>query len=182
MKKLPLKFENGSHLRIREERFAQTCKELEEFLDGQKHLHTKAFARDVMFSHELKANNQIEGYTDDVTIVKEFIENWRQRHYQKTGGRVLNLYHAYNYILKEKNINPETVCQLYTILSKDLLDESDLKRMGEYYRTDKVYILINGKLDGEYDYGIEASRIEEFMNAYFKFLNNLNYNGSITEE
>ncbi|MBE6157009.1 MAG: hypothetical protein E7161_04640 [Firmicutes bacterium] len=182
MKKLPLQFENGTHLRIREERFAQTCEELEEFLDGQKHLHTKAFARDVMFSHELKANNQIEGYTDDVTIVREFIENWRQRHYQQLGKRVLNLYHGYNYILKEKNINPDTVRQLYGILSKDLLESRDIQRMGEYYRTDKVYILINGKLNGEYDHGVDANRIEEFMTAYFEFLNSLDYTSNITEE
>lgn len=54
--------------------------------------------------------------------------------------------------------------------------------MGEYYRTDKVYILMNGRLGSDLDEGVDASRIEEFMNVYFDFLNNLDYSGSITEE
>jgi len=70
---LPLEFLNGSHLRLRNERFKQTKEELEAFLDGKRHLHTKSFAKDVMFSHEIKANNQIEGYMDDVKLVRDVI-------------------------------------------------------------------------------------------------------------
>lgn len=177
---LPLQFQDGTHIRIRNERFLQTREELEEFLDGERHLHTKAFAKDVMFSHELKANNQIEGYNDDVKLVREII----QKRYQDSeqAKRILNLYHGYNYILREKDINPETLKKLYSILSKDLLDPRDKARMGEYYRNDKVFILIGGSLSTEPDEGIESAYIEEFMNAYFEFLNNLDYQGNITDE
>ena len=65
METLPLKMINGSNLKIRDERFLKTKEELETFLYKKRHLHTKTFAKDVMFSHELKANNQIEGINDD---------------------------------------------------------------------------------------------------------------------
>lgn len=178
---LPLEFLNGSHLRLRNERFKQTKDELESFLAGKRHLHTKAFAKDVMFSHEIKANNQIEGYRDDVKLVQETIAK-RLTGNSEQEMRILNLYHGYNYILREPNINPETLRKLYSILSKDLLEEADKSRMGEYYRTDKVYILINGNLSCEPDEGLPVDKIDEFMNAYFNFLNNLDYSKSITDE
>lgn len=182
MEYLSLKFETGHHLRIRDERFLQTREELEEFLAGEKHLHTKSFAKDVMFSHELKANNQIEGYNDDVKLVREIIEKRYPNTNSEQAKRILNLYHGYNYILREKEINPESLKKLYSILSKNLLEPNDEARMGEYYRTDKVYILFRGNLSCIPDEGIEAARIEEFMNAYFEFLNNLDYSGNITDE
>jgi len=182
MNKLPLKFENGFPLKIRNERFLQTREELEEFLSDKKHLHTKTFAKDVMFSHELKANNQIEGYNNDVKLIKEIIARKYKDVSSDKAKRILNLWHGYNYILREKDINQETLKKLYSLLSKDLLEPIDKMRMGEYYRTDKVYILINGNLSCEPDEGIDAERIDEFMDAYFEFLNSLDYTGTITDD
>lgn len=182
MEFLPLKFDDGTSLRIRNERFKETRYELEELLDGQKHLHTKAFAKDVMFSHELKANNQIEGYSDDIELIKNIIERKFTDKDSSQAKRILNLYHGYNYILREKDITKESLKKLYSILSRDLLDYEDKIRMGEYYRNDTVYILRRGALSLEPDEGLEASKIDEFMNSYFEFLNNLNYGNNITDE
>lgn len=179
---LPLEFLDGTHLRIRNDRFLQTREELEEFLEGERHLQTKTFAKDVMFSHEIKANNQIEGYFDDVRLVKDIIERKYPNKESDKAKRILNLYHGYNYILRENNINKETLKKLYSILSKDLLEEEDKIRMGEYYRNDKVYILINGNLSCEPDEGLPHEKIDKFMNAYFNFLNNLDFSNSITDE
>lgn len=179
---LPLEFLDGTHLRIRNDRFLQTREELEEFLEGERHLQTKTFAKDVMFSHEIKANNQIEGYFDDVRLVKDIIERKYPNKESDKAKRILNLYHGYNYILRENNINKETLKKLYSILSKDLLEEEDKIRMGEYYRTGKVYILINGNLSCIPDEGIPHEKIDKFMNAYFNFLNNLDFNKSTTDE
>lgn len=179
---LPLEFLDGTHLRIRNDRFLQTREELEEFLEGERHLQTKTFAKDVMFSHEIKANNQIEGYFDDVRLVKDIIERKYPNKESDKAKRILNLYHGYNYILRENNINKETLKKLYSILSKDLLEEEDKIRMGEYYRTGKVYILINGNLSCIPDEGIPHEKIDKFMNAYFNFLNNLDFSNSITDE
>lgn len=182
MEFLDLKFENGSSLKIRNERFQQTREELEVLLDGQKHIHTKAFARDVMFSHELKANNQIEGYFDDVDLIREIIEKKFSRQDSNQAKRILNLYHGYNFILREKDINKNNLKKLYSILSKDLLRQEDRLRMGEYYREAPVYILKNGSLSEVPYEGLEHTKIDEFMNAYFNFLNNLDYSSSITDE
>ncbi len=179
---LPLTFENGRHFHLGDIYLNKTRDELEEFLQNKKHLITKEFATDVMFSHELKANNLIEGYTDDLITVEEIIN----RHYSKISKdqlrRVLNLYQGYNFILKEKEINKETLKKLYDILSKDLLSSYEEKNMGEYYRTKKVYILVNGILSKTPCEGIEDLRIEEFMNKYFDFLHNYQFGTTKTDE
>ena len=102
MNTLPLKMINGANLRIRDEKFKETKDELDSFLSNKRHLNTKTFAKDVMFSHELKANNQIEGYNDDVTLVRDIIKKRYPNPHSEQAMRVLNLYHGYNYILREK--------------------------------------------------------------------------------
>ncbi len=179
---LPLELLDGTSIRLREDRYAQTQEEIEKFLQGERHLHTKAFAKDVMFSHEISANNQVEGYADDASTVRKIIETRARKGTDHQSKRILNLYHGYNYILKEGNITKDNLRKLYSLLSEGLLEENDKERMGEYYRTDTVYILRNGRLDIEMDEGIPAERIDEFMDAYFQFLNNTNFNSSITEE
>ena len=58
---LDLKTTDGTKLFIRPERFLEVKKELIDFLKGERHLCTKVFAKTVMFSHELKANNFYRG-------------------------------------------------------------------------------------------------------------------------
>ena len=41
--------------------------ELESFLEGMSYMKSRKFSRDVLFSHEIQANNVIEGYYDDVS-------------------------------------------------------------------------------------------------------------------
>ncbi len=178
---LNLKTTDNTKLFIRPERYFNIQKELVDFLKGQRHLCTKVFAKTVMFSHELKANNQIEGYGDDVEIIKKVIARTKDIQNKSKRQRILNLYHGYNYILKTKEINPDTLKKLYSILSKDLLEPRDLNRMGEYYRTAPVYILKHGRLDVEPDQGVLASDIDKYMEDYFNFLNR-NINGDITDE
>ncbi len=181
MATLPLTFENGMHLKIREDRFSKTKDELEEFIHQNKHLNTKTVAKNVMFSHELKANNQVEGYFDDVRIVESIIAKKYGQSDSEQVKRILNLYHGYHYILNNRNINKDSLKKLYSILSKGLLKEEDLKRMGEYYRNAKVYILFNGNLSNP-DEGINEQRIDEFMEKYFEFLNNADYSETLTDE
>mgnify|MGYP001853213646 CR=1 FL=1 len=171
----------GVKLFIRPDRYIGVKKELIEFLEKEKHLCTKTFAKKVMFSHEIKANNQIEGYGDDIEVIKQVIEKTNDIKDVKKRQRILNLYHGYNYILRTKEINKETLKKLYSILSKDLLEKRDLNRMGEYYREAPVYILKNGRLDLEPYQGISYEYIDQFMNKYFEFLNN-SIEGDITDE
>lgn len=178
---LNLTHNDGTKLFLKPSSFVSLANELEEFLEGEKHLATKTFAKKVMFSHEIKANNQVEGYGDDIFLIKEVIKKAEGIKDTEQRQRILNLYHGYNYILKGNDINPDTLKKLYSLLSKDLLIESDAVRMGEYYRTAPVYILKGGRLDLEPDQGVDESRIEEFISKYFEFLNT-NFDGSMTDE
>ncbi|MEG1009812.1 MAG: Fic family protein [Clostridia bacterium] len=178
---LNLTHNDGTKLFLKPSSFVSLANELEDFLEGEKHLATKTFAKKVMFSHEIKANNQVEGYGDDIFLIKEVIKKAEGIKDSEQRQRILNLYHGYNYILKGNDINPDTLKKLYSLLSKDLLIESDAVRMGEYYRTAPVYILKGGRLDLEPDQGVDASRIEEFISKYFEFLNT-NFDGSMTDE
>lgn len=152
----------------------ELVKELELFLEQASFMDSKTFSKKVMFTHEIKANNTIEGINDDVTLIESVIKNANTLKDSERRNRIINLYQAYKYILKGDNINRETVKDLYGILSKDLLSYEDKAKMGEYYREGTVYILRNGRLDDSVDYGIDPCLLEEYMSCYFDFVNSPN--------
>lgn len=43
--------------------------ELEHYISDIKYINTPKFSKDVLFSHELQANNSVEGYNDDVETI-----------------------------------------------------------------------------------------------------------------
>lgn len=178
---LNLKTTDEIKLFLRPSRFLKVKQELIDFLRGEKYLYTKAFVKTTMFSHELKANNQIEGYGDDVEIIEKVIAHAEDINDKDKRQRILNLYHGYNYILKTKEINQDTLKKLYSILSEGLLNSTDSVRMGKYYRTAPVYILKRGRLDVEPDQGVLAHEIDDYMNDYFAFLNQ-DISGDLTDE
>ena len=178
---LNLKTTDGITLFLRPSRFLKVKQELIDFLRDEKYLYTKAFVKTTMFSHELKANNQIEGYGDDVEIIEKVIAHAEDINDKDKRQRILNLYHGYNYILKTKEINQDTLKKLYSILSEGLLNSTDSVRMGKYYRTAPVYILKRGRLDVEPDQGVLARETDAYMNDYFAFLNQ-DISGDLTDE
>ncbi len=178
---LNLKTTDEIKLFLRPSRFLKVKQELIDFLRNEKYLYTKAFVKTTMFSHELKANNQIEGYGDDVEIIEKVIAHAEDINDKDKRQRILNLYHGYNYILKTKEINQDTLKKLYSILSEGLLNSTDSVRMGKYYRTAPVYILKRGRLDVEPDQGVLAHEIDDYMNDYFAFLNQ-DISGDLTDE
>ena len=156
--------------------------ELEAFLEKGQEFFTKDFVSEYILLQELKSNNSIEGYDYDLETIEKTIYSWNSQNSLERNPIIDNLYLGYQYILNQKEINKETLKELYSILSNHLLKKEDVSRMGEYYRKEKGYILRKGRLD-QYPYETMGPlEIEKHMTEYFEFLNSKILNDSPTEE
>lgn len=169
---LPLKTESGRLFTINREYLSDIVRELESFLEEQDFMNNKTFSKKVLFTHEIKANNTVEGINDSVSLIEKVIDNASQVTDEERRNRIINLYNGYRYILDGKEITEDNVRKLYSILSKDLLNERDISGMGEYYRTAPVYILQKGRLDGTMDHGLDAEVVPDYMKEFFDYVNN----------
>ena len=169
---LPLKTESGRLFTINREYLSDLVRELETFLDGEEFMNNKTFSKKVLFTHEIKANNTVEGINDSVSLIEKVIANAQQVSDVERRNRIINLYKGYRYILKGNDITEENVRHLYEILSKDLLSFEDASRMGSMYRTAPVYILQGGRLDDSMDHGLDEKKVPEFMKGFFDYVNN----------
>ena len=139
------------------------------FLDNDD-MRTLSFAKRAMMSQEIKANNAIEGINDDLSIIDEVIKN-KSSFSDREKKRIINLYHGYQYILTHKDINKETLRELYLLLSDEILNDYDKTSMGEYYRTKPVYILKGSRINNGYYEGVDSKQINEYMNYYIDYIN-----------
>lgn len=170
---LPLSIDKQSLYQIRE-LIEPKKEELELFLQDNKYMNSREFATNVLFSQEIKTNNTIEGYNDDVGLVYNIINNNLKINDKNKVQRIKNLYNGYKYIFNNKQINKENLKQLYEILSKNLLTQEDLSNMGKYYRNNPVYIYYSSNLDIEPDIGINSNELNKYMNEYFEYINSNN--------
>ena len=156
--------------------------ELTEFFQDNNSMMNIEFVKKVLFSHELQANNQVEGYSDDIELINNIIKRKvRKIDDMEKKQRIINLYKGYQFILKYKLVNEKSLKKLYDILSKDLLIPEDIEMMGEYYRNDIVYI-VNKYLSLEKsDQGVDYHVIPKLMNEYFNFFNNKKASNVIDE-
>jgi Fic family protein len=136
-------------------------------------MHSLDFAKKTLIEGEIKANNQVEGYNDDIEYIDNIVKNNFKTKNAKDekAQRVLNLYNGYKYILNSKKINQKHLDELYKILSRNLLSKYDLEHMGKHYREDKVYIYISNNINVKPDEGIEVSKVEKFMKLLLDFIN-----------
>lgn len=169
---LPLKTDTGRLFTINREYLSDLVRELETFLDGEDFMNNRTFSKKVLFTHEIKANNTVEGINDSVSLIEKVIEDAHQVSDEERRNRIINLYRGYRYILQGKEINEKNVHRLYDILSRDLLSLEDKARMGAMYRTAPVYILQGGRLDDTMDHGIDESKVPDFMKVFFDYVNN----------
>lgn len=145
-------------------------KELYRFLEGEEYFRSESFVHRALFGEEIRANNQIEGYNDDIEVIKRAIENASSIKNSEQKTRILNLYNAYRYILEGHTINKESMNALYKIASDGVLDEFSLTHMDEFYRTREVFI-VNSKDGLDSSKGMPVEKLDEFLEAYFNFLN-----------
>ena len=169
---LPLKTDTGRLFTINREYLSDLVRELETFLDGEDFMNNRTFSKKVLFTHEIKANNNVEGINDSVSLIEKVIANGDQVSDVERRNRIINLYEGYRYILQGNDITEENVHKLYELLSKDLLSREDRDRMGTMYRTAPVYILQGGRLDDTMDHGIDESKVPDFMKVFFDYVNN----------
>ena len=169
---LPLKLADQRHLFVNINKLTLLKEELDSFLEHNRYMNTKEFSENVLFSQEIKFNNSIEGYNDDVGIINEVVTNEKDKGLTsiEKRRRIINLYRGYKYILNGPEINNDTLKKLYTILSKGLLTKEDLQEMGKYYRDNQVYIFYSSQMDVPPDQGIAASEIDEYMDKLFNYL------------
>lgn len=171
MEKIDLFINDLRNLYINSESLMQIKSELEEFIKFIP-MNNLSFAKNVMLSEEIKSNNLVEGYLDDLKHIDEVVKSKDIE--SPKDQRILNLYKGYKYILKQKNINKESLKNLYSILSKNLLIAYDINHMGKYYRNDKVFIYNSSDISKEPDEGLPCNKIEEYMDYLFEYINSNN--------
>ena len=88
--------ENGPRFYYRDEALQKVKKELQSFLEWDKSMNNITFARKMMYSHELKANNQVEGYQDDLALIEEMDEHHLHELYQILSEGLLSEYDLKN--------------------------------------------------------------------------------------
>ena len=140
------------------------------FLDYNSSIYSLSFAKHAMMSQEIKSNNTIEGITDDLTLIDEVIKN-KTMISTVEKKRIINLYHGYQYILTHKDINKESLRELYLLLSDGILNNYDKTSMGTYYRTKPVYILKGRNLGNNYYEGIKPEKIDLYVNYFLEYTN-----------
>ena len=176
---LPLKI-NKRPLVVIDDRLKEKRDELDKFVEQAKYTNTIKFSKDVLFSHEIHANNYIEGYKDDVETIYEVIHKTTKIKDENKKKRIINLYKGYKYILEKKPINKDSLKELYKIVSNGLLSEEDQKEMGEYYRKNEVYIFYSSNPE-KYDLGMPSEQLEEHMNMLLEYATTNNENLSKAE-
>lgn len=142
--------------------------ELEEFLDGS-YMNSLSFAEKFMGCQEIKSNNSVEGYNDDVTTIMNVIRH-KNSLKEKEEKSIKNLYQGYKKILENKPINNDNLRELYDILSNGLLDEEDIQNMDKYYRKAPVYIYYSKRLTVSPDEGINYKLVKPCMESLFEYL------------
>ncbi len=170
---LPLTTEDNRIFILKKEFLKIIKEELETFCSETNFSNNKNFPKEILFTHELKNNNAIEGYYEDLSSIIKIINN-PYLHIDKLDKeyqRILNLFKGYEYILKTNNINKDTLRELYQILSVNLLSENELLKDNSYYRDNNVYIYFSNNLSIQPDMGFASKNIEKHMNELFNFIN-----------
>lgn len=177
-KRVPLRLHSHKRIYYNQLFLQKYIKRIENFLEETPNMNTLEFASDALEYKELKANNNIEGITDDIEEIEKAIRNEKNIPWNKK-ERIINLHRGYRYILTHKNINKESLRELYAILSEGLLDEYSINNMGQYYRNKPVYILWDGRLDMQPIKGINEKEIDDYMNNLLNFINTYEANTSM---
>ena len=111
-KKIDLIDSNNKHFFYFTDQVTPLKMELENLVNSLNYMHSKAFTKKVLFPYEVKFNNAIETYNDDIELISDTIHNKKSITTEKE-RRIINLYRGYQYILKNNiQINKNSLKQL----------------------------------------------------------------------
>lgn len=181
MEKLPLELIGGRKILLDRKIFDAEVEDLNFCLENKTFLDNIDFSKKVMFSHEIKSNNNIEGINDDIDVIRGVIEKQKEIRDIEKRNRIINLYKGYQYILGAGDINKESLRELYSILSDGLLSKDEKRDMGEYYRTRSGIILHKGRLDDSYEETMDVEYVHNFMDKLLDYINTDNNLDNSTE-
>ena len=180
---LPLYMDN-KNLFIQTDSLSEKKELIEKFIEDEKGMMSLDFVKKVLPSNEVQSNNMVEGYSDDIEKINFIVK--QKNIYKKTSDeekrRIINLVSGYSYVMTESDINKYTLKKLYDILSRGLLTKEEIDKMGDFYRNDDVYIYYSDNMCKEPDLGVKVPMIEPKMDLLFDFIDNYNFDGTITEE
>lgn len=176
MEKIPITNERGQSFYLQRERLIDISKELEEFCNSTLFSTSSSFPREILFTQELKSNNAIEGYYEDLSSIIRIINNpyLDKDMLDKEYLRILNLYSGYKYIIENNIIDEVSLNKLYKILSNRLLSDEEKLKDGALYRDSDVYIYYSSNLEIPPDKGFEPSNIKYHMDNLFEYINTNN--------
>lgn len=177
----PLFPTKGRTLYFSRDKLEPTIEELELFLDGNNEMNNELFSKRILFSQEVKSNNGLEGYNDDLDIIYNVLYNKLSISDKTKMQRIKNLYNGYKYIFKNKTIDEDSLKGLYDILSSELLSDEDIEKMGSYYRTNPVYIYYSSNYNAEPDRGMDEKLLDFYMNELFNYINSNNNLNTLTD-
>lgn len=172
MERLLLVDEKRNPLFFNPNYYKDSVKELEEFLSGNNPISCESFAKKVMFSFEIQANNIIEGYGDSLQFIECVAENKESPNTnEEKVRRVINLHSGYQFILDNREIDKNSLKELYDILSKGLLTTEELNDMNDYYRNRESYIFTSSNTAVPPIILSNHKQIDYMMNKLFEFIN-----------
>ena len=176
MEKLLLTTESNRPLYINTSKLDSIKNELESFCNDTIFSLSHTFPKEILFPYELKNNNAIEGYQQEISSIIKIINNPRLKtnkldnEYQ----RIYNMYLGYDFILEKTPITEESLFKLYKILSNKILEKDEMLLPGNKYRHSDVFIHYTSNLSKKPDKGFEHYNIERHMEELFKFINTNN--------
>ena len=180
--KIDLQTKYDSPLFLKDENLKKVKEQLEYILEISD-MNSLDFAKNALFSEEIKANNLVENYKDDIEYIDDVVkENNRKKNAEdEKAQRILNLYNGYKYVLKSEEITKDTLKKLYNILSRHLLSEYDLSHMGDYYRNEMVYIYTSDNVAKKPDEGMDTKKVDECMRLLLEYINTDNHLDCFTD-
>ena len=147
-------------------------KDMDKFLEKHDDMNTLCFSKKVMMGMEIQANNSIEGIKDDLEVIDKVIHDLWGKVSCDERTRIINLYHGYQYILKNPDINKTNLKRLYSILSKNLLDSYSREHMGKFYREGFVYIM--GNQTSSFKKAVSYDKLNYYMEDFFDYVHDKN--------